>query len=181
MTPLEKLARDTERYLEILSQTGPCCRLDLLLMVDYWVVVFHRLQELVITLPWGVHHFGRIFIWCAKPFVEGMTGARIRSGAKIGSGFVVFNSFGVAIAANAVIADDCTIYSGVIVANKGNDKGNGSPLIGNRVTLMSGSKVLGGVVVGDGVIIGANSVVLKDIPKDTIAIGIPADIIKNIV
>lgn len=174
MTALQKLAADTRRYLEMLNQVGSCSLWELLFVIDYWVVVFHRLQEFVAELPLGIRQLSKIAIWCLKPFIEGLTGARIRAGARIGPGLVVFNSFGVTIATGSVLGANCTIYSGVFVAYKSNDQGDGVPVIGDGVVLMSGCKVLGGVTVGDGAIIGANSVVIDCVPSATIATGVPA-------
>lgn len=174
MTPIRKLDADTKRYLELLNQYGSCTRLGLLFLVDYWPVAFHRLQEQAALSPAGLRHVLKILILCLKPMVEGMTGARIRAGATIGPGLVVFNSFGVAIAANAVIGDNCTIYSGVLVASKANDRNDGAPVVGNDTVLMTGCKVLGGVKVGHDAVVGANSVVVSDVPAQTIATGVPA-------
>ncbi|MBV5341862.1 MAG: serine acetyltransferase [Deltaproteobacteria bacterium] len=124
--------------------------------------------------PAGIRHLLKMIIWCIKPIIEGLTGSRIKAGSSIGPGFVVFNSFGVTMSSTTVIGENCTIYSGVFVAHKANDKNSGVPVIGNGVVLMSGCKVLGGVSVGDYAVIGANSVVLTDVPSATIATGVPA-------
>jgi len=174
MTALKKLAIDTNRYLKLLNENGSCHRWELLFVIDYWTVVFHRLQEFTMERPAGIRHLLKMIIWCIKPIIEGLTGSRIKAGSSIGPGFVVFNSFGVTMSSTTVIGENCTIYSGVFVAHKANDKNSGVPVIGNGVVLMSGCKVLGGVSVGDYAVIGANSVVLTDVPSATIATGVPA-------
>jgi len=180
MTALQKLAVDTSRYLELLNEIGSCNRWELMFIVDYWAVLFHRLQEVAMEMPFGIRHVLKIGIWCLKPFIEGLTGSRIREGASIGAGFVVFNSFGVLISSTTVVGQNCTVYSGVFIAHKANNKSSGVPVIGNNVVLMSGCKVLGGVNVGDYAMIGANSVVLTDVPTATIATGVPSKIFRQI-
>lgn len=174
MTALQKLAADTRRYLKLLNENGSCTRFELIFVVDYWAVVFHRLQELLVEMPIGIRHVLKMIIWCLKPFVEGLAGSRIKAGASIGPGLVIFNSFGIAISSSSVIGNNCTIYSGVFIAHKANDKNAGVPVIGNDVVLMSGCKVLGGITIGNDTMIGANSVVLADVPAATIATGVPA-------
>lgn len=180
MTALRKLAVDTKRYLELLNENGSYNAWELMFVIDYWTVVFFRIQEFAAEMPVGFRHLLKMLIWCLKPIVEGMTGSRVKAGASIGPGFVVFNSFGIAISATTVIGVNCTIYSGVFIAHKANDKKNGVPVIGDNVVLMSGCKVLGGVAIGNNAIIGANSVVLADVPVATIATGVPAKRIRTI-
>jgi serine O-acetyltransferase len=180
MTALQKLAIDTRRYLKLLNENGSCTRLELVFVVDYWAVVFHRLQEMLVEMPGGIRQVLKMVIWCLKPIIEGLTGSRIKAGASIGPGFVVFNSFGIAISASSVIGENCTIYSGVFIAHKANDKNSGVPVIGNGVVLMSGCKVLGDITIGDDSIIGANSVVLADVAAATIATGVPANIFRKL-
>jgi len=180
MTAFQKLAADTRRYLDLLNKNGSCAKWELVFVVDFWAVAFHRLQEFLVELPFGICHIFKAIIWCLKPIIEGMTGARIKAGASIGPGFVVFNSFGIVISEGSVIGENCTIYSGVFVAHKANDKCAGVPIIGNNVVLMSGSKILGRVSVGDNSMIGANSVVFTDVPASTIATGVPAKRLRKI-
>lgn len=174
MTALQKLKADTNRYLKLLNEIGTYKLWELLFVVDYWAVVFFRLQEFAGESPAGIRYMLKILIWFLKPLIEGLSGARIRSGASIGPGLVVFNSFGVLIATDTKIGRDCTIYSGVFVAHKGNDNGSSVPTIGDNVILMSGCKVLGGVTIGNCSVIGANSVVIADVPSTTIAVGVPS-------
>lgn len=78
------------------------------------------------------------------------------------------------IVIGGVIGDNCTIFHDVTI---GQNKGD-YPIIGNNVIIYAGSKIIGKVKVGDNAIIGANSVVTKDVPKNAIVAGIPAKIIK---
>lgn len=106
------------------------------------------------------------------------TGIEIHPGAKIGKGLCIDHGMGVVIGETAEIGDDVLIYHGVTLGGTGKDKGKRHPTIGNNVTIGAGAKVLGPIFVADGAKIGANSVVLKDVPAGATAVGIPA---KNIV
>lgn len=85
---------------------------------------------------------------------------------------------GLVIHANAVIGENCEIMQGVTIGNNALKSREEVAVIGNNVTLCAGSKVIGHVTVGDNVVVGANSVVVKDIPKNAIVGGIPAKIIR---
>ena len=106
------------------------------------------------------------------------TGIEIHPGAKIGRGLVIDHGMGVVIGETAEIGDNVTIYHGVNLGGTGKDKGKRHPTIGNNVIIGCGAKILGPISIGDGAKIGANSVVLKNVPKGKTAVGIPA-VIKN--
>ena len=105
------------------------------------------------------------------------TGIEIHPGATIGKGLFIDHGMGVVIGETAEVGDDVTLYHGVTLGGTGKDKGKRHPTLGNNVVVGAGAKVLGPINVGDGAKIGANSVVLKDVPSDATAVGIPA---KNI-
>ena len=106
------------------------------------------------------------------------TGIEIHPGAKIGKGLFIDHGMGVVIGETAEIGDNVTIYHGVTLGGTGKDKGKRHPTIGNNVIIGCGAKILGPISIGDGAKIGANSVVLKNVPKGKTAVGIPA-VIKN--
>ncbi len=105
------------------------------------------------------------------------TGIEIHPGAKIGKGLFIDHGMGVVIGETAEVGDNVTLYHGVTLGGTGKDTGKRHPTIGNNVFIGSGAKILGPIVVGDNVKIGANAVVLKDIPSDCTAVGIPVRII----
>lgn len=107
-----------------------------------------------------------------------LTGIEIHPGAKIGRGLVIDHGMGIVIGETAEIGNDVLIYHGVTLGGTGKQKGKRHPTIGSNVVIGSGAKVLGPIVVSDGAKIGANSVVLKDVPKEATAVGAPA---RNIV
>ena len=143
----------------------------------FWVCANYRIGHWACTASGGVlPRTARPFYLCVNLFVSALTGTDIRSGAVIGRRFHVHTSFGIMIADGVVIGDDCTIFTGVCLVNKSNNRGEGQPRIGNRVTLGVGSKIVGGVTVADDVIVGANAVVLHDVPAGHMAVGVPAQV-----
>ncbi len=107
------------------------------------------------------------------------TGIEIHPGAKIGKRLVIDHGMGIVIGETAEIGDDCLIYHGVTLGGTGKESGKRHPTIGNNVLIGTGAKVLGPFTVGDNCRIAANSVVLKEIPPDSTAVGVPARIVKR--
>ena len=105
------------------------------------------------------------------------TGIEIHPGATIGRGLVIDHGMGVVIGETAEIGDDVLLYHGVTLGGTGKDKGKRHPTLGDNVIIGAGAKVLGPIYIGNNAKIGANSVVLKDVPEGATAVGIPA---KNI-
>ena len=107
-----------------------------------------------------------------------ITGIEIHPGAKIGRRLVIDHGMGVVIGETAEIGDDVLIYQGVTLGGTGKDHGKRHPTIGNNVLIGSGAKVLGPFKVGDNARIAANAVVLKEVPPDSTAVGVPARIVR---
>ena len=106
------------------------------------------------------------------------TGIEIHPGAQIGRRLVIDHGMGIVIGETAEIGDDCLLYHGVTLGGTGKDQGKRHPTIGNNVLLSTGSKVLGPFKVGDGARIAANAVVLKEIPENATAVGVPARVVR---
>jgi serine O-acetyltransferase len=107
-------------------------------------------------------------------FVRALTGVEIHPGATIGRRFFIDHGMGVVIGETTVIGDDVMIYHGVTLGGRSLSRTKRHPTLGNRVTIGAGAKVLGPITLGDDVQVGANSVVVKDVPTGFVAIGIPA-------
>lgn len=106
--------------------------------------------------------------------VRALTGIEIHPGATIGRRFFIDHGMGVVIGETTEIGDDVMIYHGVTLGGRTLNRGKRHPTIGNRVTIGAGAKVLGPLTIGDDSAIGANAVVTRDVPADSIATGIPA-------
>lgn len=103
-----------------------------------------------------------------------LTGIEIHPGATIGRRFFIDHGMGVVIGETAQIGDDVMLYHGVTLGGRSLQHGKRHPTLGNRVTVGAGAKILGPLVIGDDSAIGANAVVTRDVPADSIATGIPA-------
>lgn len=104
------------------------------------------------------------------------TGIEIHPGAKIGRGLFIDHGSGVVIGETAVIGDNVLLYQGVTLGGTGKEKGKRHPTIGNNVVIGTGAKVLGNINVGDNSYIGANAVVVKDVPPNSTVVGVPGRI-----
>ncbi len=105
-----------------------------------------------------------------------VTGVEIHPGAQIGRRFFIDHGMGVVIGETAEVGDDVMLYHGVTLGGRSLEKVKRHPTVGDRVTIGTGARVLGPVVLGEDVQIGANSVVVKDVPAGAVATGIPAKI-----
>ena len=106
-----------------------------------------------------------------------MTGIEIHPGARIGKRFFIDHGMGVVVGETAEIGDDCTLYQGVTLGGTTWDRIKRHPTLGNNVVIGAGAKVLGPIKIGDNARIGSNSVVVKDVPADSTAVGIPAHVV----
>ena len=103
-----------------------------------------------------------------------ITGIEIHPGARIGRRFFIDHGMGVVIGETAEIGDDVMLYHGVTLGGRTRDSGKRHPTIGDGVAVGAGAKVLGPVTIGAGSIVGANAVVTRDAPADSILVGVPA-------
>ena len=106
------------------------------------------------------------------------TGIEIYPGAKIGRRLVIDHGMGIVIGETAEIGDDCLIYHGVTLGGTGKDRGKRHPTLGNNVLVGNGARILGPFTVGDNARIAAGSVVLSEVPPDSTAVGVPAQIVR---
>ena len=105
--------------------------------------------------------------------IQVLTGVELPCEAIVGQNFVIDHFGGIVVSGYARFGDDCRIRNGVVVGLKNVDEPC-APSIGNNVDIGAGAKVLGKITIGDNVIIGANAVVIKDVPSNSIAVGVPA-------
>ncbi|MBW0767164.1 MULTISPECIES: serine O-acetyltransferase [Mammaliicoccus] len=107
------------------------------------------------------------------------TGVEIHPGATIGKRLFIDHGMGIVIGETCRIGNNVTIYQGVTLGGTGKERGKRHPDIGDNVLIAAGAKVLGNIEVGSNVNIGANSVVLKDVPDYSTVVGIPGRIVKQ--
>ena len=100
-----------------------------------------------------------------------LTGIEIHPGARIGKRVVIDHGMGVVIGETAEIGDDVLLYHGVTLGGKSLKEGKRHPTVGNNVIIGAGAKLIGPIVIGDNVKIGANAVITKDVPEGNTAVG----------
>jgi serine O-acetyltransferase len=150
------------------------------LALGFWALVVYRfgharfvIRNKLLRAPWTV-----VYIVLHK-LVEIFCGISIGSTARIGRRFEIEHHGCIVIHGAAEIGDDCLIRQGVTIGNSGADDPLGAPKIGNRVHIGAGAKLIGRITIGDDVIVGANAVVVRDVPAAVIVAGVPATIKKQ--
>ena len=169
---LQKLKED----LSIVFERDPAARSYLEILTTYpgvHAILFHRIAHRI----WKIKLFwlGRLISHISRF----LTGIEIHPGAIIGSRFFIDHGMGVVIGETSVIGDDCTIYHGVTLGGTSWKQGKRHPTLENKVVVGAGAKILGPITIGSGAKIGSNAVVVKDIPKNVVAVGIPARIVQD--
>jgi len=139
----------------------------------FHAVAIHRLSH------WLYRHHMRCIARGVSQFARFLTGVEIHPGARIGKRLFIDHGMGVVIGETAQIGDDCTIYHGVTLGGTGKEKGKRHPTLGNNVLVGAGAKILGPFLVGDGAMIGANSVVLHEVPGEATVVGVPGRIVRH--
>lgn len=160
--------------IDTIKKKDPAARSRIEIVLFYpgfHAVVIHRLAH---------------FLWCKRcyllakfisQFSRFVTGIEIHPGAKLGRRLFIDHGMGVVIGETAEIGDDVLIYHGVTLGGTRLDRGKRHPTIGNNVVIGTGAKILGPFRVGDRSRIGANSVVISEVPDDSTVIGVPGHIL----
>jgi serine O-acetyltransferase len=155
-------------------ERDPAARTSFEVLTTYpglYAVLTHRLTHAMWRrdLKW----LARVLSNVARLF----TGIEIHPGARIGRRLFIDHGMGVVIGETAIIGDDCTLYHGVTLGGTSWEKGQRHPTLGRNVVVGAGAKVLGPILVGDGVRIGCNAVVIKPVPAGAVVVGVPGRVI----
>lgn len=134
-------------------------------------ILVHRLSHWLWNA--GFKWLGRFI----SALMRWFTGVEIHPGARIGRRFFIDHGMGVVIGETAEIGDDCTLYHGVTLGGTSWQKGKRHPTLGNDVVIGAGAKVLGPITINNGVRIGSNAVVLKDVEADATVVGVPGRVV----
>ncbi|MFH1867859.1 MAG: serine O-acetyltransferase [Candidatus Omnitrophota bacterium] len=136
-------------------------------------MIFHRIAHILwnIKIP--------ILPRLISQIARGLTGVEIHPGASIGKGLFIDHGMGVVIGETAIIGDNVTLFQGVTLGGTGKERGKRHPTIGNNVVVGTGAKILGNITVGDNSYIGANAVVIKDVPQSSTVVGVPGRVTKQ--
>jgi serine O-acetyltransferase len=143
-----------------------------------WVMLVYRFGRWRYTIPnrWLRQPFSFLYR-VLKVVSQILTGIDLPCEATVGRRFLIEHFGGIVISGDAVIGDDVTVRNGVTIGLRRRGTRE-SPRIGDRVDIGAGAKVLGGIVVGSDVSIGANAVVIQDVPAGCVAVGVPARILR---
>ena len=135
-------------------------------------IINHRIAH------WLYLHHRFFLARCVSQWSRFWTGIEIHPGATIGRRLVIDHGMGIVIGETAEVGDDCLLYQGVTLGGTGKDKGKRHPTLGNNVLVGSGAKVLGPFKVGDNARIAAGAVVLREVPPNSTAVGVPAQVVR---
>jgi serine O-acetyltransferase len=138
-----------------------------------WAIINYRISNRLYKK--GFKLLSRVWMGISQVF----TNIDIHPAANIGRRVFIDHGIGVVIGETAIIGNDVLIYQGVTLGGVSLDQGKRHPTIGNGVVIGSGAKVLGNITIGEHTKIGANSVVVKDVPAHCTAVGIPAKVVKR--
>ncbi len=134
---------------------------------------FHRFTH------WLWEHKIRFLARWLSQLARGITGIEIHPGACIGSGVFIDHGMGIVVGETAEIGNDVTLYHGVTLGGTALEKGKRHPTIEDRVVIGAGAKVLGNITIGEDSRIGANAVVVKSVPPNSVVVGVPGQIVKR--
>lgn len=140
----------------------------------FWCLLVYR---------YGRWRYGIRPLWLRKPFsflyhilyamVRVITGIELPCEVRIGRNFIIDHFGSIVVSGYTTFGDNCRIRTGVVIGLARVEKPC-APAIGNNVDIGAGAKILGPIVIGDNVRIGANAVVVRDVPSNSVAVGIPA-------
>lgn len=116
------------------------------------------------------------FTFFLYQFAKFIYGIDIAPKAKIGPGLRIVHCSDIVIGPNVIIGNDCVLFNGTTMGKRKPGGKDGMPKVGNNVTIGTGAKLLGRITIGNSAKIGANSVVLIDVPENATAIGVPATV-----
>lgn len=159
--------------IKAIMERDPAARniFEALLYPSLHAIILHRVAHSLYQAK--VPFFPRL----VSQFSRFITGIEIHPGAKIGKGLFIDHGMGVVIGETAELGDNVTLYQGVTLGGTGKQKGKRHPTLGNNVLVGVGAEVLGAITIGDNARIGGGAVVLKDVPPNTTAVGVPARIV----
>lgn len=172
----EKIRREIREDIEAVRQRDPAAKSDLevlFLSSGVHAILAYRVAH---KLYISKHYFPARLI---SQLARAWTGIEIHPGATIGKGFFIDHGMGVVIGETAEIGDNCSVYQGVTLGGTGKDLGKRHPTLGDNVMVGAGAKVLGPFTIGDNSKIAAGAVVLKEIPDDATAVGVPARVVRQ--
>ncbi len=175
---MAKFSADIRKYKQYSSKNT---LLLLLTQQGLWALCIYRFNNAIYTsrFPRAIKRILLFFCLINQKWIEIVAGISLPYTARIGHSFYIGHFGNIIINANAIIGDNCNISQGVTIGVSGRGENRGVPIIGNNVYMGANATVVGKINVGDGAVIGANSLVIKDVPPNTTVLGVPAVVISN--
>jgi len=164
------------RDIQSVMERDPAARNTLEVLLCYpglQAVWGHRVSHWLWT-----HGFKLLARWVSQ-VARGFTGIEIHPGATIGPGFFVDHGMGVVVGETAEIGADVTLYHGVTLGGTSLSKGKRHPTLKDRVVVGAGAKILGAITIGEGSRIGANAVVVRPVPPNSVVVGVPGQAVSR--
>ncbi|HHO59693.1 MAG TPA: serine O-acetyltransferase, partial [Thiotrichales bacterium] len=160
--------------IQCVFERDPAARNTLEVLTAYpgvHAVIMHRFNHMLwnLGLKWLARVLSHVVRW--------LTGIEIHPGATIGRRFFIDHGMGVVIGETAEIGDDCTLYHGVTLGGTSWKAGKRHPTLMNNVVVGAGAKVLGPIILGDGVRVGSNAVVTKSVDSNSTVVGVPGRVV----
>ena len=165
-----------EREVKACFERDPAARNLIEVLLTYsglHVIICHRVAHALDQLKIPV--LPRLLMTVAR----WLTGIEIHPSASIGRGLFIDHGMGVVIGETAVIGNNVTLFQGVTLGGTGKERGKRHPTIGDNVVIGTGAKVLGNITLGKGSMVGANAVVIRDVPEHSTVVGVPGRITRT--
>ncbi|MFH1359984.1 MAG: serine O-acetyltransferase EpsC [Candidatus Omnitrophota bacterium] len=139
----------------------------------FHAIVSHRMAHFlwILNMPF----FSRALSQLSRFF----TGIEIHPGAQIGQGFFIDHGMGVVIGETTIVGNNVTLFQGVTLGGTGKETGKRHPTLGSNIVVGSGAKILGNIAIGDNSYIGANAVIIHDVPPNSTVVGVPGRVTKQ--
>ena len=160
-------------HIKAIMRNDPAAKaIELVLYPCLYAIFFHRIAHALwlIKLPF----FPRLISQLSRF----LTGIEIHPGAVIGKGFFIDHGMGVVIGETTIIGNNVTLFQGVTLGGTGKETGKRHPTLGNNIVVGTGGKILGNIKIGDHSYIGANAVVLREVPSHSTVVGVPGRVVK---
>jgi serine O-acetyltransferase len=164
------------RDVQAVRERDPAARTTLEIILCYpglHAIWAHRLSH------WLWNHDFKLTGRALSALTRWLTGVEIHPGATLGPGLFIDHATGVVIGETSDVGANVTIYQGVTLGGTSLERGKRHPSVGDRVTIGAGAKVLGPVTIGHDSRIGANAVVVKPVPANTVVVGVPGQIVSR--
>jgi len=145
----------------------------ILLYSGLHAIIAHRITHRL--WRWNMLFLARLISQLAKFF----TGIEIHPGATIGKGLFIDHGMGVVIGETAIIGDNVTLFQGATLGGTGKEQGKRHPTLEDNIVVGAGAKILGNITIGSNSYIGANAVVIHDVPPNSTVVGVPGHVTKQ--